>query len=167
MKPFSMLVPVLLAASLTTVSLATAQQSPPPPPAEHGDHGMPGHGHGDDHDEGPDHGPGMHGPHGFHGIKLTEAQQDKLFALHHAAEPAQREREKAMRKAHEALREMGDSGHFDDARAAQLAQTLGQAIAAEELDHARQQAQFLALLTPEQKAQMQQEKAEHGPGKRP
>lgn len=165
MKPFTMLVPVLLAASLTTVSLATAQQSPPPPQAEHGDHGMPGH--GDDRGEGPDHGHGMHGPHGPHGIELTEAQQDKLFALHHAAEPAQREREKTMRKAHDALREMGDSGHFDDAKAAQLAQTLGQAIAAEELDHARQQAQFLALLTPEQKARMQQEKAEHGPGKRP
>jgi protein CpxP len=161
MKPFTLIAPVLLAASLTTVSLATAQQSPPPAP--HGEHGMPG----PDRDDGPDHGPGH--DHGMppRGPMLTEAQQDKLFALHHAAEPAQREREKAMRHAYEALREMAGSGKFDDAKAAALAQTIGQAAAADALDHAREQAQFLAILTPEQRAKMQEERAQHGPGKRP
>ena len=151
MKPFTLIVPVLLAASLTTVSLATAQSSPPPPPQ--GQHGLE---HGDD--RGPGRGP-MHP----HGLKLTDAQQDKLFALHHAAEPAQRERDKAIRRAHDGLRELAESSRFDDAKAAALAQTLGQAIAAEELDHAREQAQFLALLTPEQRATLQDEKTKHGP----
>lgn len=152
MKPFTLFVPVLLAASLTTVSLATAQSSAPPAPQ--GQHG-PERGFEHEHDRGP----GMHP----HGIKLTEAQQDKLFALHHAAEPARRERDKAIHRAEDGLREMADSGRFDEARAAALAQTLGQAIAAEELDHARDHAQFLALLTAEQRAQMQQDKATRPP----
>lgn len=156
MKAATLLFPVLLAASCATASLATAQQSPPPP------YGERGFDHGPDGDDGPGRGPGMHP----HGVMLTEAQQDKLFALHHAAEPARRERQKTMRHAHDALREMADSGRFDEARAAALAQTLGQAMAAEELDHAREQAQFLALLTPEQRAKMQ-EKPQHGPDKRP
>ena len=146
MKPFTLIAPVLLAASLTTVSLATAQ---PTPPAPHGDHGP-----GDDRRFGPR-------------LDLTEAQQDKLFALRHAAAPARRERDKAIARAQDGLRDLADSGRFDDAKAAALAQTLGQAIAAEELDHAREQAQFLALLTPEQRAKMQEQKPQHGRGPRP
>jgi len=151
MKPTTLIVPFLLAASLATASLATAQQSPPPPQGEHG----------------------MHRP---HDLMLTEAQQDKLFAQRHAAEPARREREKAIRRAHEGLRDLADSGRFDEGKASALAQSLGQAMAAEALDHARGQAQFLAMLTPEQRAKMQQgreqrrEHPEHegrGPGQRP
>lgn len=156
MKPITLIAPILLAASLAAASLATAQQSPPPPlPPPHGEHGM----HGPDADaDGP--GRGMP-PRG--GPQLTEAQQDKLFALHHAAEPARRERDKAMRHAHEALREMADSGKFDEAKAVSLAQIIGQAAAAEALDRARDQAQFLALLTPEQRAGMQKQRERHGP----
>jgi protein CpxP len=150
MKPVTLFVPILLAASLATASLAQAEQSPPPP--QFGDHGP-------EHEDGPGRGSGMRP----HGVKLTEAQQDKLFALRHAAEPAQREREKAMRRAHDGLRDLGESGKFDEAKAAALAQALGQAIAAEELDRAREQARFLALLTPEQRAAMQK----RGPDPRP
>jgi protein CpxP len=155
MKPFTLFVPVLLAASLTTVSLATAQPSAPPAAQA---------GHGPDRIDDRDRGPGPGHP---HGVKLTEAQEDKLFALDHAAEPARRERDKAIRRAQDGLRELADSPRFDDAKAAALAQTLGQAIAAEELDHARQKAQFLALLTPEQRASMQEQKGKRGPGPRP
>lgn len=158
MKPSTLFVPFLLAASVATASLAQAEQSPPPPAGDHRDHGP-------DREDGPDRGPGA-GMHP-HGVKLTEAQQDKLFALHHAAEPARREREKAIRRAHDGLRDMDESGKFDDAKAAALAQTLGQAIAAEELDHARERAQFLALLTPEQRTQMQADKGKRGPEPRP
>jgi Spy/CpxP family protein refolding chaperone len=153
MKPFTLIGPFLLAASLTTVSLATAQQSPPPP-APQGEHGA--HDHGFER--------GMHRP---DGVTLTEAQQDKLFALRHAAEPARRERDKAIRHAHKGLHDLADSGRFDEAKAGALAQSLGQALAAEALDHAREQAQFLALLTPEQRARMQEERAQHGPGSHP
>jgi protein CpxP len=158
MKPYTLIVPVLLAASLNTISLATAQ--PSPPPAQQAEHGP-----DRDDERGPGFGPGR-GMHP-HDVKLTEAQQDKLFALHHAAEPARRERDKVIHRAQDGLRDLADSGRFDDAKAASLAQTLGQAIAAEELDHAREQAQFLALLTPEQRAKMQEQKPPRGPGARP
>jgi protein CpxP len=145
MKPFTLIVPVLLAASLSTIALATAQPSPPPPQAAHGPERD---GHRDS---------GRH----LHDIELTEAQEDKLFALHHAAEPARHARDKAIRHAQDALRDLGDSGRFDEAKAAALAQALGQAIAAEELDHAREQAQFLTLLTPQQRASMQEHTGPH------
>lgn len=137
MKVSTLFYPVLLAASLATASLATAQSSPPPPPQ--GEHGHRMHEH----------------------MTLSEAQQDKLFALRHAAEPAEREHEKAERHAHEALRELAESGNFTEAKAASLAQALGQAVAARSLDRAREQAQFLSVLTPEQRASMQQRDAEH------
>lgn len=165
MKTRTLFVPILLAASLAAASLATAQQSPPPQVA----HGMPDHDHDRDHDHdhdqdrGPEHGPGPGFGPGRHGPALTEAQQDKLFALRHAAEPAARERDKAMRHAHAALREMVDSGHFDESTAAALAQSIGQAAAADALQHAREQARFLALLTPEQRTALQQETTRHGP----
>lgn len=143
MKVSTLFYPVLLAASLATASLATAQQSPPPPPQG-------------EHDRGPGHDHRMH-----EHMALSEAQQDKLFALRHAAEPAEREHEKAERHAHEALRELAESGNFTEAKAASLAQALGQAVAARSLDRAREQAQFLSVLTPEQRASMQQRDAEH------
>lgn len=145
MKVSTLFYPVLLAASLATASLATAQSSPPPPPSQ-GEHNM--HGHGPDR--------GMH-----EHMKLSEAQQDKLFALRHAAEPAEREHEKAERHAHEALRDLAEGGNFTEAKAASLAQALGQAVAATALDRAREQAQFMSVLTPEQRASMQQHDAEH------
>lgn len=152
MKACTLLVPVLLVASLATASLARAQAFAPPMPMP-----MPPHG-----ERGPEFGPGP----GMSpaGLQLSEAQQDKLFALHHAAEPARRERAKAVQRAQGALHELVDSGRFDDTRAVVLAQALGQALAAEELDHAREQAQFLALLTPAQRDQMQRRRESHGAG---
>jgi len=151
MKPITLIAPVLLAASLTFVSLATAQPTPPQPSMR----SEPGAGRDDD--RGP-------GPGSF--LQLTEAQQDKLFMLQHAAEPARRARDKAIRRAQDSLRELAGSPRFDDAKAAALAQTLGQALAAEELDRAREHAQFLSLLTPEQRAAMQEENTQRGPGRR-
>jgi len=102
---------------------------------------------------------GMHGGHGahnglmghLHGLHLSEAQQDKLFAIHHAAQPEQREHMKAIRKAHEGLAELARAERFDDARAAALSRDLGQAIAADALLQARTEAQALAVLSPEQR----------------
>jgi Spy/CpxP family protein refolding chaperone len=128
-----------------------------------GPHGFGGPGPGMPGPEMPfDDGPGMHGMHGMHGadgalmghlhgLHLSEAQQDKLFAIHHAAQPEQREHMKAIRKAHEALAELARADRFDDARAAALSRDLGQAIAADALLRARTEAQALAVLTPEQR----------------
>ncbi len=115
----------------------------------HGD--GPGFGHEGGHEFGPGSGPGF-GHHG--GLRLSEAQQDKLFAIRHAAAPQQRQQEKAVRRAHEALRALGDAAQFDEARANAAARDLGQAIAAQALLQARVHAQVLAVLTPEQREQM-------------
>jgi Spy/CpxP family protein refolding chaperone len=161
----------LLAACLATPCVTpafAAGQSDAPPAAGPG---LPDGGHG--------HGPGGPGWHGFgghgpgapgpdmpfgrmHGLKLTEAQQDKLFAIMHAQAPQRREHEKAIRKAHEALHELGHADKFDDAKAAALARDLGQAVAAEALLQARTEAQALAVLTPEQREQLRQRR-QHGP----
>jgi Spy/CpxP family protein refolding chaperone len=116
-----------------------------------------------DHDRGPGgHGPGAPRPDmpfgrmPLHGLKLTDAQQDRLFAIMHAQAPERREHDKAIRKAHEALRELGRADKFDDAKAAALARDLGQAVAADALLQARTEAQALAVLTPEQREQLRQ-----------
>lgn len=110
-------------------------------------------------------GPGMPFGH-LHGLALSEAQQDKLFAIMHAQAPQRRDQEKAMRKAGDALRELGRAERFDEAKAAALSRDLGQAVAAEALLRARTEAQVLAVLTPEQRAQLRQRR-EHGPQGRP
>jgi len=115
---------------------------------------------------GPEHGmrPGpRHGLHGLHRLHLTEAQQDKLFAIEHGAEPQRRENDKAIRKAHEALRELGRADRFDEARAGAAARDLGQAVAAEALLDARLHAQVLAVLTPEQREQLRQQRPPGAP----
>lgn len=140
----------LLAACLATPALATGE--PDAPPAA----GRPGP--DVDHERGPDgHGPGMpfgHLP--LHRLKLTEAQQDKVFAIMHAQAPQRRDYDKAIRKAHEALRELGRADKFDDAKANALSRELGQAVAADALLQARTEAQIQAVLTPEQREQLRQ-----------
>jgi Spy/CpxP family protein refolding chaperone len=114
-------------------------------------------------EDGPRHGPGFEGrgpgrpgfAHFGH-LKLSEAQQDKLFAIEHAAAPQRRQQEKAIRHAHEALRALRDAAQFDEAKAGAVSRELGQAIAAETLLEARLHAQALAVLTPEQREQLRQ-----------
>jgi Spy/CpxP family protein refolding chaperone len=109
---------------------------------------------------GVERGPGPHGHGPFGGLQLSEAQQDKLFAIHHAAEPQHRQQEKAVRHAHEALRALREASQFDEAKAGAAARDLGQAIAAEEMLQARVHAQALAVLTPEQREQLRARRAQ-------
>lgn len=148
----------LLAACLAaTPAFATGEPDAPPAagPRGPGDHGFGDHGFGD-------HGPGAPGPDmpfghmPLHRLKLTEAQQDKVFAIMHAQEPQRRDYDKAIRKAHDALRELGRADKFDDARASTLSRDLGQAVAAQALLQARTDAQIQAVLTPEQREQARQ-----------
>jgi Spy/CpxP family protein refolding chaperone len=103
-----------------------------------------------------EHGPrGPMGPFGhLRHLDLSEAQQDKLFAIMHAAAPQRREQEKAERKAHEALRALSGADRFDEAKAAAAARDLGQAVAAGALLRARVEAQVLAVLTPDQRERL-------------
>ena len=98
-------------------------------------------------------------------LQLTDAQQDKVFAIMHAQAPQHREHDKAIRKAHDALRDLVHADKFDDAKAAALARDLGQATATQALLQARTHAQLLAVLTPEQREQLRQHHA-RGPERR-
>jgi protein CpxP len=136
-----------------------------------------GHGPRGGPDGGPHHGfgasgPGAPGPDAppphsifgrLHRLDLSEAQQDKLFAITHAAAPKERDLDKAARKAHEALRTLGAAVPFDEARANAAARDLGQAIAGGALLRARLESQVLAVLTPAQREQL---RTERGPGPR-
>lgn len=144
----------LLAAACLAASPAFGQSAPMPPGVQQMD--------------GPDARLEPGGPHGtwrggpglpfLRGIELTEAQQDRLFAIMHEGAPKRREHDKAQRKASEALRAAANEGKFDDAKASAAAAALGQAIAAEELLRARTEAQVLSLLTPQQRASLRQER---------
>jgi periplasmic protein CpxP/Spy len=143
------------AADVPAAAPAAGAHVPDAPPGGPDD-GGPGPGH---------HGPGPGMPSGrFHGLKLSEAQQDKLFNIMHAQAPQRREHDKAIRKAEDGLRELGRAERFDDGRAAALSRDLGQAIAAAELLRVRTDAQVLAVLTPEQRAELRQRR-QRGPGR--
>ncbi|PJD00080.1 hypothetical protein GQ37_000110 [Janthinobacterium sp. BJB1] len=146
MKHLSIAVSLLLLCACSMPLMALAQQAPArgtPPPA---------FGHG------PGGGPGL--PPFLHGIVLSEAQQDKVFAATHAQAPLLREQHKIAFKAHEQLRELAASSAYDDARAGVLANTAAQAMAQISLQQARLEQQLLALLTPEQRLQVEQRRAE-------
>jgi Spy/CpxP family protein refolding chaperone len=147
----------LLAACLATPAFAADEPDAPPPMGRRGP--------GADHERGPDM------PFGrlpLHRLNLTEAQQDKLFAIMHAQAPQRREQDKAIRKAHDALRELGRADKFDDARAGALSRDLGQAVAADALLQARTEAQIQAVLTPEQREQLRRHPMRgHEVGERP
>jgi Spy/CpxP family protein refolding chaperone len=136
----------LLVACCATTFAAGQAETPPADAGQAGDHGPRG-------------GPGEHAFHhmaSFRHLQLSEAQQDKLFAIHHAAEPQRRQQQKAIRHAHEALRTLGDAPQYDEAKANAASRELGQAIAAEALLDARLHAQVLAVLSPEQREQLRQ-----------
>ncbi|TFW29799.1 Spy/CpxP family protein refolding chaperone [Duganella callida] len=138
--------------------------------------GGPGHGPGERAGAGaggPEHGPGfgpgpMPGvgpgrPPFLHGIALTEAQDDKIFAILHAEQPYLREQGKAAAKARQALREMAGADKYDDAKAAALAKEAATAEANLALHHVRTQQKLLAVLTPEQRTQLTAEQPHHPP----
>jgi Spy/CpxP family protein refolding chaperone len=87
-------------------------------------------------------------------LKLSEDQQDKVFAILHAAAPALREHAKAVRRARDGLHELGRSVRFDDANANSLAQALGSAENQLTLLQTRTEHEIYLLLTAEQRAQV-------------
>jgi protein CpxP len=97
------------------------------------------------------------------GLHLTEEQEDKVFAIVHAAAPALREQEKALRKAREALRDLNQSSQYDESRVKGLADTAAKADSQLIVLHARTEHEILALLTPEQLKQLQEHRHQHGP----
>lgn len=97
----------------------------------------------------------------LHGVELNEAQQDKVFAILHAEAPYLRDQGKAAEKSQAALHTMADGGAYDDAKAIAAAQAGAQARANIMLQHLRTQQKILALLTPEQRKQLADDKSRH------
>ena len=152
MKHLSIAVSLLLlsACSMPLLALAPQASAPDGPPSR----AMPGPPPGVVHGPGGPGAPGL--PPFLHGIDLSEAQQDKVFAATYAQAPLLREQEKIAFKAHAQLRELAASSAYDDAKAGALANTAAHAMATISLLQARLEQQLLAVLTPEQRKQAQQ-----------
>jgi periplasmic protein CpxP/Spy len=122
-------------------------------------------------------GPGdrfMHGdgpmPGFLHGLELTDAQRDKVFAIGHEQAPQLREKFKAAHKAREELRALVTSPQYDEAKAKALADAEARAMAEIALLKARSDHAIYALLTPEQRKKAEELKAKRGsqpPGELP
>lgn len=160
----------LLAAALAFPVAAQAADMPPPPEAGRPMPCMP-HEPGERAPGGP--GPGLRHPGEMggeppflRGLALSEAQQDKVFAILHAQAPLLREQHKAAASAHEALHALTRADKFDEGKAGALAQSASQAMARIALLHARAEQQMLALLTPEQRKQLEQ-RGQDGPQRPP
>jgi periplasmic protein CpxP/Spy len=95
-------------------------------------------------------------------LNLTEDQQDKVFAILHASSPALRDQFKAVRKAREALHDLGHAAQFDNGNAGSLAQALGKAEGQLALLRARNEHDIFAVLTDEQRTQLADHAHEHG-----
>jgi Spy/CpxP family protein refolding chaperone len=169
---------ILLAAGLALGGYAHAAGMPVPDGAPPFAQGGPGYAGSEGHGERGPGGPGMgpRGPEGMppifgappflHGLDLSEAQQDKVFAILHAQAPYLREQDKAAMKARKALHDMAHATQYDDAKAASLAQAGAQALANIELQQVRTEQKLLAVLTPEQRKQLA-ERLEAGPARPP
>ena len=153
---------VLRSTLLTLLALpviASAQTLPPPMPA-----GAPPAG---EH-RGPPSGmpmPGMPMLPELRGVKLSEAQQDKVFQIMHEQAQAFYEAMKAAQRADTELHSLSLAPNFDAGRAQALAEAVGKAQAEMALLHASTTARIFALLTPEQRRPQPEEG--HRPPPRP
>ena len=96
----------------------------------------------------------MHGLPMLHGVDLSEAQQDAIFELVHAQIPGQRALEKKAAKALDELQRLSASKLFNARQARALADAYSQALAQQAFSRAELEAKLRALLTPEQRQQI-------------
>jgi Spy/CpxP family protein refolding chaperone len=81
-----------------------------------------------------------------------------MFAIHHAMEPQAYEKFKIIRKSHEDLRGAATSATYDEAKVKAAIDAGTRAKADLKLMHVRAEHEVFAMLTPEQKAQVEQNK---------
>jgi len=90
----------------------------------------------------------------LHGLDLSIAQQDKVFAILHAQAPTLYEQDKAAARAYDALRSLARAEHYDDAQALALTRDVANAKAHQLLQRVRTEQKLLAILTPEQRKKL-------------
>ena len=101
----------------------------------------------------------------LHGLALSEAQQDAVFDLMHTQIAADRPLERKAAKALDELRRQRTSDRFNARQARALAEDYAQAVAGLAFNRAELDAKVRALLTPEQRRQID-ESRDTPPGKR-
>ncbi len=102
----------------------------------------------------PSHGMGMHRM--LRHLDLSDAQRDQVFKIFHDQSPAMHERMKAARAAREDLEKLASAAAFDRQRARAIADTEAKAIADIEVLRAESMARVREVLTPEQRAKLDQ-----------
>ncbi|HUH39720.1 MAG TPA: Spy/CpxP family protein refolding chaperone [Castellaniella sp.] len=152
-KTFLAITSLTLATGLAWPMLASAQPGDAScaPQGKHMGHSARGH-HG-----------GISG-HAMRALDLTEAQRDQIFKIRQDQAQAVYDQHKAERAAASKLRELSNSAQFDQAQAQTLSQQLGQAQAQLALLRAQKHAQFLAVLTPEQRQKVEELQTRRGHG---
>lgn len=85
------------------------------------------------------------------GLKLTEQQEDKIFAIVQAQASAQYQKSKALKAAHQGLQTLAQGGEISPASARSAADKLGQAFADVTFLRLQTDNQIRAVLTPEQR----------------
>lgn len=111
-------------------------------------------------------GPGF-GERGLHGLNLTEEQKDKIFNLRHAQEPAVRAKLKELRETRSNLQALTHAPTYDEAKVRALTDKSAGVMAELARMHARTEYQIYQILTPEQRKQLDERRAqreEMGPG---
>jgi Spy/CpxP family protein refolding chaperone len=89
------------------------------------------------------------------GLTLTESQRDKVFMIFHAQAPTLRETVKAARRAQEDLQQLTLSAQFDQAKARSIVDSFVRSIGTIVLLRAEGEHEIYALLTEEQRQQLQ------------
>lgn len=112
-------------------------------------------------------------PHGMPGamppflraLDLSEAQQDKVFAVMHAQAAQSYERMKLLHKAEADLRNLARAADYSEAAARSLADKLARAQADAILERVRSERQILEILTPEQREKLASMRPDDNPAR--
>ena len=95
------------------------------------------------------------------GLNLTEAQRDQVFKIYHDQEPAVHEQMKQVQAARQQLMQLASADRFDETRARQAADAQAKALSNLAVLRAQTMYRVREVLTPEQRQQLDQRKADH------
>jgi len=108
-------------------------------------------------------GGGMHDGGGMRmlrGLDLTDAQRDQIFQIHYAQMPEMRAQRMAARAARKELRDLALAPEYDAAKAKAAADAYAGASAQLALMRVDSMRKVLAVLTPEQRKQLEERRAQ-------
>lgn len=141
-----------------TVSIALAQTGSPQKGDSQGPSGK-RHGHGEGWGERGGRGGGMHGMF-FRGLNLTDDQKAKMKQISQSFRERTQPLHQELRAKRQELRQAGEGATFNESLATQKLQQSAGLQAKLMGERLKMRQEMLAVLTPEQKAQMEQKRAE-------